>query len=284
MQHQACYSNRLTHKTPSNTLDLGEYNLLRPDFGRWLSLIKPENQRTHKTPQQIIDIVGRIPEIRIINNLILPNWIINSTHDVDFGLYGLLSNQTLWEVPLDKKYKWIDARGITVYHSKLKPKLQDILAVLCSKCEYLIYQPHSFTTITEFWDWLVSCSVLTDTNRAQIIFMKPSEAKTYRTSAAGIIPLDIARTQHDFYKNNPGTVLGSPALINNILAHNSLHEPSINYDSPEDGSSILIQELDKLRVQLLAYQLTSPDELTIETGNIIDKLNDIRNCLGIKNS
>lgn len=276
------YSNQLP-RIP-NTLDLGAYNLLRPDLTRWLSLIRMENQNTHRTPQQILALLGQIPEIRIINNLILPNWIICSYQDIDFGLYGLLGNQELWKLPATQKYKWIDARGITVYHPKVKTNLLDILAVLCSKCDYLIYQPHSFTTITEFWEWLVSCQALTDANRAQIIFMKPREARTYRTSAAGIIPLEIARAQLEFYKNNPGLVLGSPALQNNILAHNSVSARSINNDTPPESHTILIQELDKLRTELLAYQITSPDELAIESGNILDKINDIRNCLGIKNS
>lgn len=283
MQQPSSNSNQIIIK---NTLDLGQFNLLRCDLAPWLSLIKPENQNLHQTPQQILTLLAQIPEIRIINNLILPNWIICSNHDIDFGLYGLLGNQVLLDLPANHKYKWIDARGITVYHPKVKAKLQEILAVLCSKCQYLIYQPHSFMTITEFWEWLMSCQGLTDANRTQIIFMKPNEAKTYRTAAAGIIPLEIARAQNEFYKNNLEVALGSPTLRNNLSSSKSITNTQQNLVEFETNiqQPILIQELNKLRIQLMAYHLTSPDELAIETGTIIQKINEIREYLGIQNN
>lgn len=280
MQQSGSYSNQLIHK---HTLDLGQYNLLRYDLMQWLTLIKIENHNTHRTPQQILDLIRQIPEIRVINTVILPNWIICSAHDVDFALYGLICNPIFIQpLPLGQKYKWIDASGITVYHQKVKPKLHDIIYELCKLCDYVIYQPHSFTTITEFWEWIASCPLLTDANRQQIIFMKPIEAKTYRTAAAGVIPLEIARQQNEFFAANPDVVLGSPTLRNNILSNKSITHRNPDKDpKPMPPTPILIQELDKLRIQLLTYQLASPDELAIETGAILGKIQEIRNCIGI---
>ena len=280
MQQSASYSNQLIHK---HTLDLGQYNILRYDLVPWLSLIKIENQNTHRTPQQLLELIRQIPEIRVINTVILPNWIICSAHDVDFALYGLICNPIFIQpLPLGQKYKWIDASGIIVHHQKVKPKLHDIIYELCKLGDYVIYQPHSFTTITEFWEWIASCPSLTDTNLQQIIFMKPSEAKTYRTASAGVIPLDIARLQNEFFATNPGVALGSPALRNNILSNKSItHRISDKDPTLTASQPILIQDLDKLRIQLLAYQLASPDELAIETGAILGKIQEIRNCIGI---
>lgn len=268
-----------------NTLDLGQYNLLRNDLVCWLSLVKIENQKTHVTENQILELLNTIPEIRIITNLILPNWIICSAHDADFGLYGLLGNTKLWDLPFSRqKYNWIDARGITVYHSKVKPKLLNILVELCQRCDYVIYYPHSFTTITDFWQWLKSCTGLTDENRSQIIFMKPNETKSYQTYSAGIIPLDIALKQKEFYqvnKSNKDIILGSPALRNKIITEKSITQPQREFEYTEPNQQPIIQEINKLYIQLLAYHLANPDQLAIETGAILGKINEIREYLGI---
>lgn len=270
-----------------NTLDLGQYNLLRNDFDRWLSLINIENQKTHATPQKILELLNTIHEIRVIRNLILPNWIICSAQDIDFGLYGLLGNQKLWDLASGgQKYTLIDARGITVYHSKVKDKLLDILVALCQRCQYVIYYPHSFITITEFWQWLIGCHGLTDENRSQIIFMKPDETKSYRTSAAGIIPVEIALKQREFYqanKSNKDIIQGSPALRNKILSQKPINQVQDceNGEYETTQKPIIIQELEKLHIELSAYYLTAPEILAIETGAILEKINGIREYLGI---
>ena len=268
-----------------NTLDLGQYNLLRNDLVCWLSLVKIENQKTHATSHQILELLNTIPEIRVIKNLILPYWIICSAHDVDFGLYGLLGNSKLWDLPFSgQKYNWIDARGITVYHPKVKPKLLDILVALCQRCDYVIYYPHSFTTITAFWESLINCPGLTNETRSQIIFMKPDESKSYQTFAAGIIPLDIALKQKEFYqanKSNKDIMLGSPALRNKILTEKTITQTQTEFEYNEPNQQPIIQELNKLHIQLLAYHLATPDQLAIETGAILGKINEIREYLGI---
>jgi hypothetical protein len=50
---------------------------------------------------------------------------------------------------------------------------------------------------------------------------------------------------------------------------------------PPVSGLLCIQELDKLRSELLDYNLASPDALEIETGSIIEKINNIREFLGI---
>ena len=47
------------------------------------------------------------------------------------------------------------------------------------------------------------------------------------------------------------------------------------------NDQIILLELNKLRDELLKYNLASPDTLELETGFILEKINNIREQLGI---
>jgi hypothetical protein len=180
-------------------------------------------------------------------------------------------------------------------------------------------------TLTEFWEWMLSCKELDEPRRARIIFFTKQQAKTYRTASAGTIPLNIAKSQKDFftsfnYRNTDNTSntnsmlqeskeLNVPFTLNykstgvgsnssetqgpmhsyahpEECAYNRVHMVNCKNNGPTTreppGSGLLcIQELDKLRSELLDYNLASPDALEIETGAIIEKINNIRELLGI---
>ena len=322
------------------TLDLGQYNLLLPELVRWLTLIKVDRQQTHKTTDYILTRISRIPEVQIINNLVFPNWIINSSYDIDYVLVKLLRNPQFWRT----HYHWIDARGITIYQTKYLHVLESALVEFLKWCDFVIVNTPIRMTLTEFWEWLVSCKELDEPCRARIIFFTKQQAKTYKTAAAGTIPLNIAKSQKDFISSfnsrNTGNAsnTGCTGLITNckgtsvdgaaatkILLQGDLQSPSkillqgdlqsptkillqgdnsrldgthtlpqeykqseeseeLNEPTnrePSGSELICIQELDKLRRELLDYNLASPDALGIETGAIIEKINNIRELLGI---
>ena len=271
-------TNKLT-LVHDRVLDLGHYNLLLPGLDRWLSLIRVDRQQTHQTPDYILTHISRIPEIQIVNNMVFPNWIINSSQDIDYVLDKLLRNPQFWFT----HYHWIDARGINIYQMKYMHVLESALVEFFKWCDFVIVNTPNFMTLTEFWEWMMSCKELDEPRRARIIFFTKQQSKTYKTASAGIIPLNIAKSQKDFF-----TGFNSRNTDNNIIAPASQESIEPNGENNESttrepsGSELLcIQELDKLRCELLAYNLASPDALEIETGAIIEKINNIRELLGI---
>ena len=254
-----------------NVLNLGEYNLLQPDLKKWLTTLRIQRQTTHLTAEQILDYISRIPEIKIINNLVFPNWIINTWKDIDHGLIILLRNPKFW-VCCNPKYNWIDARGISIFQPKFLFVLELILVELLKMCNYVIINVPEFMLITEFWEWLITCKEITNSQREQIIFFTQKQAKYYKTTASGIIPLTIGKLQSDFYNTYRLTI--------NKIRYNT----NIRTGSQENKGEIpiVIQELNKLTIELQAYQLASPDVLEIETGFILEKINNIREQLNIR--
>jgi hypothetical protein len=349
MQVNRCFSDILLY---NNTIDFSSYNLLRPNFEKWVNDLCIDRQQTYITPYQLIECISRIPEVRVINNLILPNWIINTSYDVDYVITGLYKNPKFWAVY--HSYNWINACCISVYQHKYLYGLLFTTIELLNHCKWLILSVPSFMTLTEFWDWLLKCPELNDGTRARIIFFTPKQAKTYRTAASGgSIPFDIAKQQNQFYTNEYnlkvfntiGNGVTQPGKYNNIprcvILKSIRVTDSRNMNTPADkfiakqktpdetldeaatGTDILashqfatavqcslatqpiirpdqlgleinenaatpepliIQEIDKLRTELIKYNLAFPDALQLETGGLLEKINNIREILGIHKS
>lgn len=272
MQTHRCISDILSHK---NTIDFSSYNLLRPDFVKWVSKMNIFRQETYISPEELLGCISRIPEIRIINNLILPNWIINTKYDLDYVMPKIINNPKFWE--LYDNYTWIDGRNIHIYQSKWLQQLSLIIIELLKNCEWLLISVPQFMTLTEFWDWLFNCPELNDNNRERIIFFTPIQAKIYKTSASGgSIPLDIAKQQHLFYKNVYYKQLFNTRGIKSFGDTTSCLDEQGLHQQP-----IIIQELEKLKLELMKYNLEHQAELEIETGGLLEKINEIRDILGI---
>ena len=308
MQVNRCFSDILLY---NNTIDFSSYNLLRPNFEKLIFDLCIDRQQTYITPYQLIECISRIPEVRVINNLILPNWIINTSYDIDYVIHGLYKNPNFWAAY--HSYNWINACHISVYqHKYLYALLFTIIEVL-NHCKWLILSVPSFMTLTEFWDWLLKCPELNDEARTRIIFFTPKQAKTYRTAASGgSIPLDIAKRQNQFYADE--YTAGSKILLQGDCKSPTKHPCTTTKDSnlnavtsdwtnnpvstgTPDGDPVstglspdtldttaqplIIRELDKLRTELIKYNLVFPDALQLETGGLLEKINNIREILGI---
>ena len=341
MQVNRCFSDILLY---TNTVDFSSYILLRPNFEKWITNLCGDRQQTYITPYQLIECISRIPEVRAINNLILPNWIINTSYDVDYVITGLYKNPKFWAAY--HSYNWINACCISVYQHKYLYGLLFTMIELLNHCKWLILKVPSFMTLGEFWDWLSKSTELNDGTRARIIFFTPKQAKTYRTAASGgSIPLDIAKQQHQFYANEynlkvfdtPDIILAQPGKYNNIPRCVILKSESMtglhNMNTPPDkfiakqktadetlddaatGTDIvsthqfataetkpisrpdklgleynetaatpqplIIREIDKLRAEIIKYNSDFPDALQLETGGLLEKINNIREILGI---
>lgn len=298
-----CFPNILEYKY---TVNFNSYIFSRPVFEKWINNLQLERRQTYIKPAEFIQCLARIPEVRCINNLILPNWIIANHKDVDHLLPIFGNNSELWKIY--KSYDWIDIKGICIYRHKYLNLLQTIISELIKHCNWLILNVPPFMTMSVFWDWLLKCASFNDDIRSRIIFFTPVQSQTYKTFAAsGNIPLNIAKKQHQFYseKYKLSKLTTTSQLLSPLQLPSPLHTASNmnpHSESPHNLSSlehimshknesitqlhnsdlIVINELDKLRDDLIKYNINFPDELHVETGALIDKMNDMRDILGIK--
>ncbi len=120
--------------------------------------------------------------------------------------------------------------------------------------------------LTDFWTEILSKIE----GHERVIFITKKQSRSVRTTTAGIIPENIIKLQAEFYKS-----FKEEHRIQ-FKSNHSLQLPELAPEKP-----LVIMEFEKMQKEIEDYYMKFPDAANLETGMLLEKINDIRSALGL---